>query len=157
MHAPDQAAHGDRAGVDHRIERAPGAGVEDDGVEGVAAGLDAHVTEHLVAPEQLQREAVAERLRHRLDRERALGVPARGQTSVDRRERDAECIGLDGGELGDVGRDLPGGVGQASLVDAREPRFQGGVRRVRDIDGGVHRRGFTARVHRPGRGRANAR
>ena len=36
----DQAGAGDRAGIDHRIER-PVVGVEPDRVEGVAARLDA--------------------------------------------------------------------------------------------------------------------
>ncbi|MGB0056718.1 MAG: hypothetical protein WBQ20_08165 [Methyloceanibacter sp.] len=53
-----QRGHGDRAGIDHGVERPVGDLVEHDGIKGLAGGLDADMTQHIVAPVMLKRVAV---------------------------------------------------------------------------------------------------
>src|SRR6516162_4079230 len=64
----DQAGAGNRAGIDHRIERMV-FGIEPDGIKGIAGGLDPDRALHLVGPERVEREREYEGFRDRLDRE----------------------------------------------------------------------------------------
>ena len=91
--ARHQRGHGDGAGIDHGVERPVGHLVEHDRVEGLAGGLDADMAQHVVAPIVLERVAVHERLRHRLDGEEVIGVAGRVDLAVDRGEGDAEGVG----------------------------------------------------------------
>jgi hypothetical protein len=78
--------------------------VERDGVERVAAGLDADASQGLRAAVVLEGERVREDLRDRLQRERIRAVPVVPLRSVDVRERDAEQVRL-GPHLGWVEAD----------------------------------------------------
>jgi hypothetical protein len=66
--------------------------VEGDGVERVAAGLDADASQGLRAAVVLEGERVGEDLRDRLQRERVRAVPVVPLRSVDVGERDAEQV-----------------------------------------------------------------
>ena len=103
-----QRGHGDRAGIDHGVERPVGDLVEHDGIKGLAGGLDADMTQHIVAPVMLKRVAVHEGLRHRLNGEPMLGITCCGDFAVDCGKRDAEDGGIHLAELGDIVGDLTG-------------------------------------------------
>ena len=104
--ARHQRGHGDRAGVDHGVERPVGHLVEHDRVEGLAGGLDPDMAQHVVAPIVLERVAVHERLRDRLDGEEVIGVAGRVGLSVDRGECHAEGVGVGLAKLRDIVGDL---------------------------------------------------
>ena len=88
--ARHQRGDGDGAGIDHGVERPVGDLVEHDGVERFARRLDADMVEHILAPVMLERVAVHEGLRDRLDGEEVVGVAGGVDLAVDGGERDAE-------------------------------------------------------------------
>ena len=91
---------------DHRVERPVGDLVEHDRVERLPGRLDADMAEHIVAPIVLERVAVHERLRYRLDAEEAIGVAGRVGLSVDRGECHAEGVGSGPAKLREIVGDL---------------------------------------------------
>ena len=97
-----QLGHGDGAGIDHGVERPVDDLVEHDRVEGFAGGLDADMFQHRLAAMVLERIAVHEGLRHRLDGEGDLGIADGVDLPVDGGDGDAEQVGIDLAELGDV-------------------------------------------------------
>jgi hypothetical protein len=99
----DKGRDGDGSRVDHGVVRTHGPRVELDGIEGVSAGLDAHVLERLVAPARLERHLVGERLRDGLDRELVFAVPHRELVTVHAHQADAEVVPIGFPQLGDVG------------------------------------------------------
>jgi hypothetical protein len=105
-----QRRGGDGARVDHRVQRPARAGLQADGVEGLAGGLDAHLGQHRVEPAVLQREPVGDGLGDGLHRKR----PARFADLVDMPvhggQRDAEPRRVGAGQLRDVVRE--GAVGE---------------------------------------------
>jgi hypothetical protein len=103
--ALDQPGGGDGSRVDHRVERAVGSLVENDGVEGVAGRLHAHAGQHAFEAVIFQREAVHERLGNTLNRERHLAVADRVGLAVHRHQCDPERAGIDLGQLRDVIRE----------------------------------------------------
>ena len=102
----DEAGAGDRAGVDHRIARAAGDGIEPDGVEGVARRLDADLCQHLRASVVFEREAIDEGLRDRLDGELLPRVADFVNAAVGRDDADAEPVRIGLAQLGNVGGDF---------------------------------------------------
>ena len=76
--------------------------IEHDGVEPIAAWLDADALDHRVAADQFERQAIDESFRHRLDGERVIGVAGRDQLAVDGGARDAEAVRIDCRKLGDI-------------------------------------------------------
>ena len=124
----------DRAGIHHRIEGPIGIGIEEDGVEGVAARLDADPLQHRVTSGELQRQAIHEGLRHRLDRERKVGVADRVELADLGCDRDPEPLRIDRGELRDVIGERPVGVSEIVCVGCREDVF--------DLGRSVSRRDF---------------
>ena len=88
--ARHQRGDGDGAGIDHGVERPVGDLVEHDRVERFAGRLDADMPQHVLAAIMLERVAVHERLRDRLDGEEVVGVAGGVDLAVDRGERDAE-------------------------------------------------------------------
>ncbi len=118
-----EAGGGDGAGVDHRVVRAVLAVELDDRVEPVAGGLDAEPRPHRLRPQELERPAVDERLRQRLQRELVTVVAGAGRLAADRAHRHRQQLGIDLGELGDVARDLAAGELEHVPVDAIEARF----------------------------------
>src|SRR5262249_45268029 len=91
----DQAGTGDRAGIDHGIERFVVVG-EPDRVEGLAARLDADGGSNPLFPDQIQCERKDERLRDRLNGELDGTVAGLIDMAVDGDETYAEMsrIGL---------------------------------------------------------------
>ena len=113
------AGHCDGARVDHRIVGAPRDRAELDGIERVAARLDADAGEDLIAATQLERHAVAQRLGGGLDRELEVGIangvhPAfGGGHGYAKRVRRNVC------ELGNV-------VGECAILQGRSARIDVG-------------------------------
>ena len=107
----------DRAGVDHRVARLPAAGREADRVERVARRLHADLVRDGRAPAVGERQAVGERLGHRLDRERHAGVADLVEVTVGRREADPEGVRIGVGQRRDV-------VGDRAVAHARVLRVQ---------------------------------
>ena len=93
--ARDQAAGRDCTGIDQRIERRTGLGLQADRIERVARRLDADFREHRVLAVLLQREPVGQRLGDRLDGERLARIADLVDEAVMRGDADAEAIGLD--------------------------------------------------------------
>ena len=104
--ARHQRGYGDGAGIDHGVERPVGDLVEHDRIESFPRRLDADMVEHILAPVMLERVAVHEGLRNRLDGEEVVGVASSVDLAVDRGERDAEGGGIGLAELRDVVGDL---------------------------------------------------
>ena len=92
----------DGAGIDHGVEGPVRDLVEHDGVERLACRLDADTVEHVGAAELLQREAMHEWLRDRLNGEGVAGVTGGVDPAVDGRQRNAKGAGIGLAELGDV-------------------------------------------------------
>ena len=88
-----QLGDGDGAGIDHGVERPVGDLVEHDRVERFAGRLDADMLQHVLAPVMLERVAVHEGLRHRLDGEEVVGVADGVDLAVDGGDGDAEVAG----------------------------------------------------------------
>ena len=120
--AADERRGDDGAGVDHRVERALMPLVEDDRVEGVAAGLDAHLAEHLLASAILEGEPIDEGLRDRLDGERAPRVAGLVRRAVGCRERNAEQLRICLRELRDIRGHPPAIVAPVPIVDLAQRR-----------------------------------
>jgi hypothetical protein len=136
--ALDQARDRDGARVDHRVGRSVRGLVEDDGVERVPCRLDADASHKSIPTMVLQRQTEHDRLRHRLDRERVTAVADLVDVPIDDRDRDAEQVGVDASQLGDVRRDVSVARADMSLVH----RTKVGVdRRTRSL----HRRGLYTR------------
>ena len=91
--ALDQIGRGDRAGVDHGIERAVRSFIQHDGVERFAGRLHADFFEHVFQAVIFQRQAVDERLGNRLDREQLLAIADFEHLAVGGDDRDAEPAG----------------------------------------------------------------
>jgi hypothetical protein len=88
--------------------------MEHDGVEGIAARLDADVAEGLLAPGQVQQHRERERLGDGLEGERCRRVADRDGLAAGVGDRDAEAIRVGLGKLGDV-------VGQVACRLRRVP------------------------------------
>src|SRR5262249_35355045 len=115
-----QAGDGDRAGVHHRVHRPVRLRVEHDRVERVAGRLDADDPADLLAAQRVQHQPVDEDVRDGLEGEADVGVPDGVDVAGGRDHGDAEPVGVDLGELGDVGGDLAvavAAVGQVQLVE----------------------------------------
>jgi hypothetical protein len=104
-HALEQSRGGDGTRIDHRVEGSIATLVEDDGVEGVAARLDADLLQHLRGSVILEREPIDERLRDRLDREDVVRVAHLVHVPIGSRQRDPESSRIGVRERGDVGGD----------------------------------------------------
>jgi hypothetical protein len=97
-----QLGDGDGAGIDHGVERAVGHLVEHDRVERLASGLDADMLQHHLAAIVLQRVAIHEGFRYRLDGEGAVGVAYRIDLSIDSDDGNAEQGRIGLAEFGDI-------------------------------------------------------
>lgn len=106
--AVDESRRRDRARVDERVGGAASAVLEADGVERLAAGLDAHAREHLLAAVRLEREGEDERLRDRLDREQDAVIAHRCRAAARADDGERERVGVGAGKLGNVVSDLAG-------------------------------------------------
>jgi hypothetical protein len=105
--ARNQRGHRDGAGVDHRVQRPPGAGLQADRIEGFAGRLDAHSPRHALGAAGFERQAVYEWFGNRLDGERQPRIARLVDLAADRGDDDAEGIGRDLRELGNVGGTAP--------------------------------------------------
>lgn len=102
----------DRTGIDHRVHRMPGVELErHERIEGEPGVVHADDVAHPLVAVLLDRQGVDEHLRDRLDRERMQCVARIVRTAVDLDDREAEQLGIDLGEHGDVIRD-----GSAAVV-----------------------------------------
>ena len=103
---PSAGAHqrrgGDRAGVDHRVERHAAARRERDRVEGVAGRLDPDPAAHRRLAEVVEDQPVGERLRDRLDGERLPAVADLVAGAVHGHQRDPEPGRVGEGQRRDV-------------------------------------------------------
>ena len=102
--ARNQSGGGNRAGVDHRIARPAGAGIEADGIERIAGRLHADAFQNRIAAVVFKGEAVNERLGNGLDGEFLPRVADLIDRAVRRDETDAEPVGIGLGEFRNVGR-----------------------------------------------------
>ncbi len=118
--ALDEGAGGNGAGIHHRVERPVVLLVEDDGVEGLAGGLDPDAFQHLVTPVILKRQGVDHGLRYRLDGELRFGVADLVEEAVGRCEGDGEAIRRNGSQFRDVACEFTGGVRQVAAVEVVE-------------------------------------
>ncbi len=104
--AGHQRRRGDRAGVDHRVARAGQVRsvfrLQADGVERVTRRLDADLGHDRVAAPVGQRQAVGERLGHRLDGERGARVADLVDVPVGGGHADPEALGVGAGQRRDV-------------------------------------------------------
>ena len=115
MAGEDEVGDDDRAGVDEGVARPAVLGLElDDGVEGRAGGLAADVGPQAFA-EPPEREGEEKGLGDALDREGLGRVPRRVDGAVEGRDREAEALRIDVGELRDV-------VGDRAGAEARGER-----------------------------------
>ena len=128
----DEAATGDRTGIDHRIERMV-VGIEPDRVEGVSRRLDADDLFDCVGAERVQREREDERLRHRLDRKWHAAVADLVDVAIECREADAEMHGVGLAELWNVVGDRAVMVGPKIGVAGGEEALQRRHRRGRPM------------------------
>ena len=111
----DQSGTGDRAGIDHRIERPVVVG-QPDRIERLAARLDADRRRDALFADHFQRKREHERLGYRLDGERHGAVADFIDMAVDGDEADAEMRGIGPLQLGDIVGDRAGIVGSEFFV-----------------------------------------
>lgn len=102
----DEPRSGDGTGIDHGIQRAPRAGLETDGVKGVAGGIDPDFGDDVRETVVFQGETIDEGLGDRLDRERDVSVADLINLPARCDKTDAEPIGIRRCELGNVAGDL---------------------------------------------------
>src|SRR5258708_11251350 len=95
VRAVDQRGGDDGAGIDHRVEWAIAPVVEHNRIELIARRLDADASQHRIAAMIVQREAIYERLRDRLEREGLPRVAHFVNKAVGGHEGDAELVRID--------------------------------------------------------------
>ena len=101
-----QAVDGQRAGVDHRVDR-PAPLIQGNLVEGVAGGLDADALEDLLQAELLDGQAVNQWLRHRLDGELVVDVAECVEVAFGAHDGGGPQVGVDVGQRRNVRGILP--------------------------------------------------
>ena len=116
----DLPAGRDCSRVDHRVERRATAGLEADGVKGIARRLHADPRKHVILPPVFQRQAVGKSLGNRLDGEFLPGVPDLVKMTVASRDADAEVVRIRVRKLRDVVGHLAFAQGGISLVKDSE-------------------------------------
>ena len=104
--ARHQAGGCDCTSIDHRVERCTSLGIETDGVEGVAAGLHAHLAGDEVLAPVRQGGGVDEGLGDGLDGEGLVRVAHLVGHPVHGDDADAEPGRVGLGQLGDIAGDL---------------------------------------------------
>ena len=137
----DQRGGGDRAGVDHRVQRRPVPGSRLIELNASPDGSTPIVAQHLLAAAVLERHAVDQRLGDRLDREGLARVADLVDLAVDRRHDDAEPGRVGLRQFGDVGRDLAGGQRGEAGVQLLEVGLDG--RGGAGRSGGIHCRAWS--------------
>jgi len=102
MAAQIDVGHHDGTGIDEGVARNSLLLFQlDDGVESIAGGFAAHSFPKLVT-NFAQREGQGENLGDRLDRKTDIGVAARDQAAVCGGDGDAELVGINLGEFGNI-------------------------------------------------------
>jgi len=101
----DQPGGHDCTSIDHRVAGPPGFGLQADGIEGFAGGLDVDLLHHLLHALVLEGDAVGERLGYGLDGERVAGLSRLVDVAVHGDHRDTEAVRVDFGQFRDVVRD----------------------------------------------------
>jgi hypothetical protein len=148
--AREEGDRGDRADVDHRVERQAGFRREAEGVEGLAGRLDADQPANRLLPEFLEREPVGQRLRDRLDREGPPRVPDLVDGAVASDEADPEPVRVGLGELGDVRRDVALVQMPVARMEAVEIPLDGRVQRRRRLPLGCLQHAASRTTKKPG-------
>ena len=120
----DQPDAGDGAGIDHRIE-GPVVRAQADGVEGIAARLDADDGLDPLGADRFEGERKDERLRDRLDGELDGAVADLVDEAVDRRGGNAEVVRIGEREFGNVRCDLAAIVLRELRMAARQKSGEG--------------------------------
>ena len=124
----DQAAAGDRAGVDHRVEGMV-VGIEPDRIEGVAGRFDADGALDPRSTQRIQRQREHEGFGHRLDREGNAGIAGLVDVAVEGGEADAEMGRVGLAEFRNVVGDGAAGflrkIRMATVEEPQQRRFRG--------------------------------
>ena len=141
----DQPGTGDRAGIDHRVERPVVVG-EADRIERLAAGLDADRSGYALLTHQVQRKRKHEGLRDRLNGERHGAIADLVDVAVDGDETDAEMRGIGALQLGNVIGDRAGIVRPEFLVTGGQEPLKRRLVGVTGISGGETAFGRTGNL-----------
>ena len=132
----DQSGTGDRAGIDHRVERPVVVG-QPDRIERLAARLDADRRRNALLADHVERKRKHEGLGDRLDGERHRAVADLIDMAVDGDESDAEMRGVGALQFGNVIGDRAGMIRSEFLVTAVQKALE---RRLVGIAGISERR-----------------
>ena len=100
--AIDQTAGSDCTGIDQRIERGTGLGLQADRIESVTRGFNADFCQHRRFAVLLQCQSIGQRLGHRLDGEVAASIADLVDITIVGGNADAEFICIDIREFGNV-------------------------------------------------------
>ena len=131
----DQSRTGDRAGVDHRVERPVVVG-EPDRIERLAARLDPNGGRHPLLTDHVERERKHEGLGYRLDGERYPAIADLVDVAVDGHEADAEMRGVGALQLRDIIGDRAGIIRSEFLVACAQKALQRRLVGIAGVYGG---------------------
>ena len=116
---------GNRARVNHRVQRLTGAVLQGHLVERLTGRLHTHLRKHIIIAAVRERQGVHERLRNRLNRELHIGVTGGVLLTINHHDGCGQLIRVHGGQLGNVVRQLPGGIGDDRRQGLSEVRGDG--------------------------------
>ena len=106
----NQRMGGNRARVNHRVQRLTGAVLQGQLVERLTGRLHAHLRKHVIIAAVRERQGVHERLRNRLNCELHIGVTGGVLLTVNHRNRRGELVRVHGGKFRNVVCQLTGGI-----------------------------------------------
>ena len=116
---------GNSAGVNHGVQRLARTVLQGQLVEGLARGLNADLRQHVIKAAVGQGQRVHEGLGNRLDRELHVAVAGGVLLAVHHHDGCGQLIRVHGGQLGNVVRQLPGGIGDDRRQRLGEVRGDG--------------------------------
>jgi hypothetical protein len=131
----DQAGTGDRAGIDHRVERPVVVG-QADRIERLAARLDADGRRHPLFTDHVERKREHEGFGDRLNGERHRAVADLINVAIDGDEGDTEMLRIGALQLGNVIGDRTGIVRFEFFVTARQKVLERRLIGITGISGG---------------------
>ena len=106
----NQRMGGNRARVNHRVQRLTGAVLQGQLVERLTGRLHAHLRKHVIIAAVREREGVHERLRNRLNRELHIGVTGGVLLTINHGDRRGKLVRVHGGKFRNVVCQLTGGI-----------------------------------------------
>ena len=105
-----QRMGGNRARVNHRVQRLTGAVLQGQLVERLTGRLHAHLRKHVIIAAVREREGVHERLRNRLNSELHIGVTGGVLLTINHGDRRGKLVRVHGGKFRNVVCQLTGGI-----------------------------------------------